>query len=62
VQPLLEGKHIVFDEDFDESFIRELVKFPNIDHDDRVDSFTALILYHKQFLMKIEAENQKQED
>lgn len=62
VQPLMEGGRIVFDIDVDESFIKELIKFPNIEHDDRIDSFTALILYHKWFLMKIEEEEQKKED
>ena len=58
----MEAHRIVFDEDVDETFIKELVKFPNIEHDDVVDSYSALILYHKQFLMKIEAEDQKQEN
>ena len=31
----MEAKRIVFDEDIDETFIKELVKFPNIEHDDR---------------------------
>jgi hypothetical protein len=34
------------------------VKFPNIDNDDRIDAFTALILKHKNSLMQMEKENE----
>lgn len=42
-QPFIESWAITFDPDIDPEFLKEIYKFPNIKHDDRVDSFTALI-------------------
>ena len=58
VQPYIESSKIEFSPDIDQSFIKELVKFPNIDNDDRIDAFTALILKHKNSLMQMEKENE----
>jgi len=58
-QPYLEGGAVEFSPDIDQKFITQLIKFPNVEHDDRVDSFTAIILKFKYHLDKIEKENTK---
>ena len=59
VQPNIEGANAVFAPDIDQDFIKEMVKFPNVLHDDRVDAFTSLLLKMKNWLDLLETQNTK---
>jgi len=58
-QPYIEWWHVLFSPDIDQGFIKEMIKFPNVEHDDRVDSFTQLLLKHKILLQLTEKDVSK---
>jgi len=53
---------VVFSPDIDQAFIKQLIKFPNVQFDDRTDSMTALILKFIYQLRQAERQNIKSPD